>query len=1629
MAAQLRDGRLTVVELASGDSYIISSSPREKDTKLIAVDPTTGALDHCGRRGLSVFPTEHDCLEHITAAGRFPIKSAVQGKALIGYAALGAVGAVLLATKTKLSIPSLPGGDAVHTVTGFWGALIICVLATTAESQWVRARLRMPHVQTKAELKAAEDLMSILIDTVHFYCETRDITRPFPSDNNVDDPDEEFVWNEWLSSPFKDIGLKHHCVVLLQGMAESRTFTDASDKLLAVALVARRSRMHPGTRYLARGLNAAASTGNEVECEQLVWQAEAGGLSAGRSSFCTYVWRRGTVPIWWGAEIKTYVSEAEIFVSDKPYEGAATYYKRLQLRYGGRSQEQSGADAAQTPIYVLNLLRNGPGKPESVLTEHLHHSIRQIVTNKELPRAELTALNFDWHASTKAVGEARTVEDLWRVLKEPTKRVAFTSGEYLPITLKDHGVIAGASNGQVDGQYTLSTLQTGVIRYNCADSLDRTNAASFFGGVQVLAEQCSRLGSSLMSMSSRNAGLNLGAASLGVNDDSVSGRTSASATSSSAQTSEPPPLPPGWEMRKHAFGQYFYIDHIRRVTTWTRPLELVVTTAPASLVSRRDDSDKHNADGKRRASEPAEGWSSLVDEAEPWAWFDLSVEALKARALAAPIAALAELFLIAGDIHALLYTGSKAMHSHIIQIFSEDPAKLRRANAASNVAITLQRRYLNMVVDSSRQRQLEAFLGLALPKIFPSLALRPLEVLSRAYACLLKPVPAHFQDMHPLEALLSPRTNSITWVCPGAADIVEVYIYLREPCHISALILTSAHGVDDGSTPSCMDVRAGQHLDDMQLLLEGASIPRCPAGTALLYNLAGTASGLASGRWHSNNKPFMLYNYEQTDRQYEFFTRVVAVTFYPAVPGVPMTLGQLEVLGASLLGFRFSPPSQASQRLPCSSGGAAQSQGSADASRSSTYSAKPEQPVTFDLLSGDPLGVQDAVSRAPLDESSIVNPAGLRKVPQRNAPLPPATADFEHSASRRSSALGMYQNLVHKICSPQRDEVMSFSLALRLDAARLRLGLSSLEREQVLLKLGKDPHSLDPNHLLSTAQELLQLHRAAAQLSRLAGEEGQTVADHGDLLGRCNREDCEVGSGKGGRHDPLADVDDSEYVQARRGNSVPLLTCETCKRMACGACVAGTAGTQLVERLAMVAPASHASTSKAHTVKSMLCWDCCPSLVRNALLLNQVRALEASRQACQLLDSAAAALSMLRNSGVWNRGPEGGLPGVPKELVSLAEHPYGALLFAVPTADGYEPAQSLLWRPTLKSPAACWQAPAGALSVDLSIVLSTPGILFKLAFYLVPTAHAPYELAVNMWTGNNVTERKLAGNWKFVNDQQHIVLDLESPIYCRIVSLRIEVQTTQISQSPPLLDLLSMDDMPPPSPFSIQSGRPPTLTLRRIVLLGVPDFNEFAALAKKQGSATATYAALLETPPKLVRSRVQVEGERSRAGGRIIEMVIHPLVPEVAGFRLEALSCGLSTSPGLAQAAVNKDAAEAEVLKHALSDFLLATGPLVVHVSAVQDSRGPLPLGEFAIPVIRPGTSLCFDFSSPTSARLIILEVTGDITGCPDESLLDHGDLGGREATVCGLSLQNKVRLYRYVHPGELGKWGQANAP
>ena len=55
----------------------------------------------------------------------------------------------------------------------------------------------------------------------------------------------------------------------VQGLVESRQLKDREGQAYTLCLLARRSRLHPGMRYIARGLNALASPGNEIECDQV----------------------------------------------------------------------------------------------------------------------------------------------------------------------------------------------------------------------------------------------------------------------------------------------------------------------------------------------------------------------------------------------------------------------------------------------------------------------------------------------------------------------------------------------------------------------------------------------------------------------------------------------------------------------------------------------------------------------------------------------------------------------------------------------------------------------------------------------------------------------------------------------------------------------------------------------------------------------------------------------------------------------------------------------------------------------------------------------------------------------------------------------------------------------------------------------------------------------------------------------------------------------------------------------------------------------------------------------------------------------------------------------------------------
>lgn len=65
----------------------------------------------------------------------------------------------------------------------------------------------------------------------------------------------------------------------------------------------------------------------------------------------------------------------------------------------------------------------------------------------------------------------------------------------------------------------------------------------------------------------------------------------------------------------------------------------------------------------------------------------------------------------------------------------------------------------------------------------------------------------------------------VSQVCPEAADVVELFIYLGEPGHVCQLLLTVSHNADYSTYPATVDVRTGCYLDGLKLVVEVCIFP------------------------------------------------------------------------------------------------------------------------------------------------------------------------------------------------------------------------------------------------------------------------------------------------------------------------------------------------------------------------------------------------------------------------------------------------------------------------------------------------------------------------------------------------------------------------------------------------------------------------------------------------------------------------------------------------------------------------------------------------------------------------------------------------------------------------------------
>ncbi|XP_061126047.1 polyphosphoinositide phosphatase isoform X3 [Syngnathus typhle] len=291
------------------------------------------------------------------------------------------------------------------------------------------------------------------------------------------EPYSKYVWNGNLLRRVKDVVHPDWLLYIIHGFC-------GQSKLLIygrpvhVTLIARRSSKFAGTRFLKRGANCEGDVANEVETEQMVHDASVMSFRVG--SYSSYVQTRGSVPLYWSQDISTMMPKPPIRLDQAdPYAHvAALHFDQMLQRFG-------------SPIIILNLVKKREKrKHEKILSEELHPAI--INLNQFLPQQHgIEYIAWDMARYTKSK-LCNVLDRLSMIAENVVKRTGFFVNR---ADFYCHALHPDERWGDLGGSISgAGRAQTGVLRTNCVDCLDRTNTAQFMVGKCALAYQLYALG-------------------------------------------------------------------------------------------------------------------------------------------------------------------------------------------------------------------------------------------------------------------------------------------------------------------------------------------------------------------------------------------------------------------------------------------------------------------------------------------------------------------------------------------------------------------------------------------------------------------------------------------------------------------------------------------------------------------------------------------------------------------------------------------------------------------------------------------------------------------------------------------------------------------------------------------------------------------------------------------------------------------------------------------------------------------------------------------------------------------------------------------------------------------------------
>ncbi|GJJ69267.1 phosphatidylinositol 3,5-bisphosphate 5-phosphatase [Entomortierella parvispora] len=322
------------------------------------------------------------------------------------------------------------------------------------------------------------------------YDVTRTLQWNMTRNHKVEGRNRMFVWNQYLlENAFgPQTGIENQWALPIMYGFVDQSKLSILGRNVYVTLIARRSRFFAGARFLKRGVNDRGYVANDVETEQIVSEMSttsfygAGSLHA-NPNHTSFVQHRGSIPLFWTQDGTNMSPKPpiELNVVDPYFSAAALHFDDMFKRYGA-------------PCIVLNLIKAKEKTPrESLLLKEFSDCIEYL--NQFLPE-DKKIWHIKWDMSRASKSPNENVISVLEIIAEKTfaQTGFFHSGHHLNNQKNYNPDSTPVPQGSKKSTLYISGLQNGVVRTNCIDCLDRTNAAQFIIAKCALGHQLYSLG-------------------------------------------------------------------------------------------------------------------------------------------------------------------------------------------------------------------------------------------------------------------------------------------------------------------------------------------------------------------------------------------------------------------------------------------------------------------------------------------------------------------------------------------------------------------------------------------------------------------------------------------------------------------------------------------------------------------------------------------------------------------------------------------------------------------------------------------------------------------------------------------------------------------------------------------------------------------------------------------------------------------------------------------------------------------------------------------------------------------------------------------------------------------------------